>query len=856
MKRRISVLLVLVMTLTCLLSNVPELSVRAETPAEAEVNVDAYYYGAGSKTCYTGTSWPDSLTVSYGEKYGRDVVLTNCDNMNVRTYSKESYSLDDLHIAIENFTGDGLSFWLAGKGTSNATKDNALRFVFKSGSYLGVNYGTNRYACDASVPMTANLSGDIDIRVRVNSDSSVTVDVNGNEFTVPADKVAENITDINKIYVQFSTVPQQGFDTASFTLKSIHNGSCKMGNIINNKDLTPKYVPDSEVTVDENGSPDWLSQLVIAEVKIAAASPERTFQGAVKLLNVYEEMGVNGIWLNPIHDGYNFDDANAGYSNAGPHTVNSNLTGTTDYEEGWKVVREFVEEAHKRNIRVFFDAITWGVDYSSPLYTEHPDWFSGTAWGGAAFNWSNNELREWYISTWVDNMLKTGADGIRCDCEPGYTGYSLYGIVKQRLAEQGRKIAIFSEQPNSRGLSGNSEIYDFEQWGVNVLYGVEYSMTSNNSVFLNATNIVRACQSGNYIGSYELQKQQSGGKFQYYTFMLSCHDHALPCAQGNRAYVGYQAILAPFIPIWFMGEEWNDNTVNQIQYCKTLNWDRLYQYENREFFEDYKKYIGIRWTYPEIFGYFPENHRETNICAVKSSAGSLTASGGAYARYGGGKGILVATNKSESNSSITMTIPYEDLNLTNATKYAVTDLLTGRVIAEGSRDELTEITVDIQKDYVGVYLVDVAPDAEIITGGIELLPDSAYAIEEDYIVNTRDKTSVADFIGNFKNQESLRILKADGTELTSGYVGTGCILQSVSGSTVLAQKTVVVYGDATGDGKVTSTDYLLLKKYFQDTSVLEGVYLYAMDVTRDGKLLSADYLKVKSYFSGKMDLYA
>lgn len=854
MKRRISVLLAFVVSITCLLANVPTLSAQSET-LQQEENVDAYYYGAGSKTCYTGTSWPDNLKVSYGEAYGRAVVLTGCANMNIRTYSKEAYSIDGLHIAIENFTGDGLSFWLADKGSSSAAKDNALRFVLKNGSYLGVNYGTNRYDCDASVPMTEKLSGDIDIYVRVNSDSSVTVDVNGKEFTVPADKVAENIADINKVYVLFSTVPQQGFDTASFTLKSIHNGSCKTGTIVNNKDLTPKYVPDSEVTVDKNGSPDWLSQLVIAEVKIAAASPEKTFQGAVKLLNVYEEMGVNGIWLTPIYDGYNFSDTNAGYANAGPHTVNPNLTGTTDYEEGWKVVKQFVDEAHKRNIRVFFDAITWGVAYSSPLYTEHPDWFSGTAWGGAAFNWNNSALKEWYISTWVDNMLKTGADGIRCDCEPQYTGYSLFGTVKQRLAEQGRKIAVFSEHTNTRGTAG-AYTYDFEQFGVNVLYGSEYNMLSNNNIFLNAMNIVKACKTGNCIGSYALQQQQKGGQFQYYTFMLSCHDQQIPSAQGNRAYAGYQAILAPFIPLWFMGEEWNDNTVKQVQYCKTLNWDKLYQYENREFFEDYKKYIGIRWSYPEIFGYFPENHRDTNICSVKSSAGSLTMIGGAYARYGGGKGIIVATNKSDSNNSITLTIPYDSLNLTNATKYAVKDLLTGEIVAEGGRDTLTDITVDIPKDYVGVYLVDVADGAEIITGGIELLSDSKYAIAEDYIVNTRDKTSVAEFISNFKYQDTLRVLKADGTELTSGYVGTGCVLQSVSGDTVLAQKTVVVYGDATGDGKVTSTDYLLLKKYFQDASVLKGVYQYAMDVTKDGKLLSADYLKVKAYFSGKLDLYA
>lgn len=849
MKKRISVLLAFVISVTCLLSNVPMLSAQSNAEQQEE-NVDAYYYGAGSLTCYKQSN--PAITISDGEKYGRDVIFQNCKSMNDRTYSDEMYSADGLHISLENFVGDGLSFWLTKGGKTSINNAKALHFIFKNGSHLGVNYGQNQGNCDISVPMAEKLSGDIDIYIHVNSDNSLTADVNGHTITVPADKVKETLTDVSSINVQFSTCPAQGFDSASFTLASIHNGDCKMGTIINNKNLTPKYVPDSEVTVDANGSPDWLSQLVIAEVKVAAASPERTFKGAIRLLDLYEEMGVNGIWLTPIHDGYDFNDSNAGYANAGPHTVNSNLTGTTDYEKGWKVVKEFVDEAHKRNIRVFLDAITWGVAYSSPLIEEHPDWFSGTAWGGAAYNWNNSQLKEWYINTWVDNMMKTGADGIRCDCEPQYTGYGLFDKVRQRLSAQGRKIAVMSEHTNTRGAEGGYT-YDFEQFGVNILYGTEHNVRSNNSIFLNSMNIVRACERGNCIGSYELQKQQQGGQFRYYTFMLSCHDNQLPCAQGNRAYVGYQAILAPFIPLWFMGEEWNDNANNGVQYCKTLNWDKLNLPENRAFFEDYKKYIGIRWSYPEIFGYFPENHRDTNICSAASTV-ALSA-GGAYARYGGGKAIFVAANQSDRSDTITMTIPYSDLHLTNATKYAVKDLLTGAIIAEGSRDELTEITVDIQKDYVGVYLIDVAEGADIITTGIELIAGSKYEITEDYIVSIKDKTSTADFLKNFAHEDTLRITDANGAEATSGYIGTGFVLQSVSKGEITEQKTLIVYGDTTGDGLIQSTDYLKIKKDFTGSSMLQGVFRKAADITRDGVITSADYLRLKKYFNGGATLF-
>ena len=146
---------------------------------------------------------------------------------------------------------------------------------------------------------------------------------------------------------------------------------------IDNSDLTPKWRPSSEVDVIQVGdiwSPDWIKELIMAEVRIETATPEGTFQAAVKMLDHYEEMGVNGLWVTPIYDRnstHNFDGN--GYGNYGPETVWSVLTGTKDYEEGWKVVKNFVDEAHKRNIRIFFDVVVWGTAKTAPVHAEHPE---------------------------------------------------------------------------------------------------------------------------------------------------------------------------------------------------------------------------------------------------------------------------------------------------------------------------------------------------------------------------------------------------------------------------------------------------------------------------------------------------
>ena len=72
---------------------------------------------------------------------------------------------------------------------------------------------------------------------------------------------------------------------------------------IDNSALIPKIVDDSQVVMEDSGnglmSPDWVKTLIIGEITIARCTPEGTFQAAVKVLDHYQEMGINGLWLTP-----------------------------------------------------------------------------------------------------------------------------------------------------------------------------------------------------------------------------------------------------------------------------------------------------------------------------------------------------------------------------------------------------------------------------------------------------------------------------------------------------------------------------------------------------------------------------
>ena len=467
---------------------------------------------------------------------------------------------------------------------------------------------------------------------------------------------------------------------------------------IDNSDLVPKYVEDDQVVLEDSGgglmSPDWVKSLIIAEITIARCTEEGTFEAAVEVLDHYQEMGVNGLWVTPIFD---TDQGTGGhYGNFGPHTVDPTLTGKDSYEESWQVVKQFVDECHKRNIRVFSDIITWGVTYAAPLYTEHPDWFNGESyWGGYAFDWNNQEMIDWFQEQCLYLLTDIGFDGLRCDCEPGTTGYGIFREVREMALEAGEKVCIFSENTNER----LQPAYDFDE------HSSESHTWENIELYMETYNIVESVKNGYGLGTQFQELLDESGKARFYSFNVSCHDQAYR-VNGDLVKFGYQALLAPFIPIFFMGDEFNNiQEGNSTVFLTHLRLELLDQPENRDFYERVKALIRIRRQYPEIFEYYPQNHRESNICEVEA-VGLETLTG--YARYMDGKGILVVPNNNvqDPDSPFTIRVPYAEMEMEDNTAYRVTNLLTGEEVATGNRETLYDFQAKVAYSDVAVFLVE------------------------------------------------------------------------------------------------------------------------------------------------------
>ena len=455
---------------------------------------------------------------------------------------------------------------------------------------------------------------------------------------------------------------------------------------IDNSSLIPVYTKNEDVTLEkswpdgEASSPDWIKGLTIVEMRVETATEEGTLDAAVTVLDRLAQTGVNAVWLCPVYDGE--------YGNKGPQSVNPKLTGTSDYEAGWEKVAEFVRNAHARNIRVFLDIISWGVWTNSPLIEEHPDWFTGIGyWNGYDYDWSNEEMREWFIAQAVSIIKKTDADGFRCDLEPGQTGYEVYRQIRKRLYDDGYKIAIFSEGTNWR-----DDVYDFEQHGARVNEGA-YLDNPARPYFVKS--IRSAIRRGTTVNNDAAR---------YSTYCLSMHDFTKTSVQKDRMLFGFSSVFLPHLPLWFLGEEYGMEAVGTLYYQAKQDLSLLENAENYAFYHDVKIYLRIKYMYPDIFCNFAEDFVENNVCDVSIEGGGNI---GSYARWADHRGVMIIPNTVDENvlGAVQVTIPYDEMHITSM-KIRLTDLMSEQILYEGDKTDFLSFTAYVAPGEIGVYIID------------------------------------------------------------------------------------------------------------------------------------------------------
>jgi cyclomaltodextrinase len=173
-------------------------------------------------------------------------------------------------------------------------------------------------------------------------------------------------------------------------------------------------------------SPDWLRDGVIYEVFPRAFSPDGNFKGVIPQLDRLKELGVNVLWLMPIHP---TGKLKAKGTLGSPYAVRDYDAINPDYGTP-NDLKELVAAAHKRGMKVFIDIVANHTAWDSGLITKYPDWYRHDAAGNivppnpdwvdvAHLDYSKPALREYMSGMMVRWLRDYGLDGFRCDYASG-----------------------------------------------------------------------------------------------------------------------------------------------------------------------------------------------------------------------------------------------------------------------------------------------------------------------------------------------------------------------------------------------------------------------------------------------------
>ena len=102
---------------------------------------------------------------------------------------------------------------------------------------------------------------------------------------------------------------------------------------------------------------------------------------------------------------------------------------------------------------------------------------------------------------------------------------------------------------------------------------------------------------------------------------------------------------------------------------------------------------------------------------------------------------------------------------------------------------------------------------------------SLYIDADGYLAGIDADTKVSAVLSQFASSSEMRFVDSEGTALSStDVIGTGSKAQRVQSGSVVAEATVVVKGDADGDGYITIADVQAAYKHLNGSAKLSGAY--------------------------------
>lgn len=176
--------------------------------------------------------------------------------------------------------------------------------------------------------------------------------------------------------------------------------------------------------LDQNGNvmhPKFIENAIVYEVNVRQFSQAGTFAGVEEALPRLKELGIDILWLMPVHpigEVNRKGSLGSYYSVKDYYGINPEFGNMDDF-------KRLVNKTHEAGMKLIIDWVPNHSAWDNPLSTEHPEWYlknedqtfkSPFDWTDVIqFDYTQRGLRDYMIQVMSWWVKETDIDGFRCD---------------------------------------------------------------------------------------------------------------------------------------------------------------------------------------------------------------------------------------------------------------------------------------------------------------------------------------------------------------------------------------------------------------------------------------------------------
>jgi glycosidase len=197
--------------------------------------------------------------------------------------------------------------------------------------------------------------------------------------------------------------------------------------------------------------PDWAKDAVIYQINTRQFSKEGTFKAAQKQLPRLKALGVDILWLMPIHP---IGEKNRKGTLGSPYSI-KDYYGVNPEFGTMAEFKAFVRAAHGQGMKVIIDWVANHSSWDNPLVAQHPDWYDRDWQGNYRptpwWDWSDIidfDFRQAGVRRYMADAMRfwvreTDIDGFRADVA-AYVPVDFWEKVREDL-EREKPVFMLAE---------------------------------------------------------------------------------------------------------------------------------------------------------------------------------------------------------------------------------------------------------------------------------------------------------------------------------------------------------------------------------------------------------------------------